>query len=71
MGSDRYTKCVLSIIAVALVALVIQGLMPKAEAQLGSGCGEPRVPCYVATSPDRALQVTGINGNPMKVNVVP
>ncbi|MCK8786642.1 hypothetical protein M0638_19895 [Roseomonas sp. NAR14] len=33
MQTDRYTKSVLTVIAAALVALVVQNAVPKAEAQ--------------------------------------
>ncbi len=48
---DRYTKTILTVIAAALVALVIQGLAPKAIAQYGmSACGDSRKPCYIELS---------------------
>lgn len=58
---DRYTKAVLTIIAAALVALVIQGMLPTANAQLGRGCGESTIEaCYVRTGDGLmdALKVT-------------
>jgi len=44
---DRYTRTVLTIIAVALVGLLAVQLTPVARAQ-GMGCGEPANPCYVS-----------------------
>lgn len=45
---DRYTKAVLTVIAVSLVALVGQNAMKSASAQ--QGCGESRFnACYVQT----------------------
>jgi hypothetical protein len=43
---DRYTKIVLTIIAVSLAGLMVSQMMPKAMAQ-GSGCGSRQDPCYV------------------------
>jgi hypothetical protein len=47
--TDRYTKAVLTVIAVALVAIVVQNGMRNASAQLGGGCGNFLEPCYVKT----------------------
>ena len=46
---DSYTKGVLTVIAGALVMLVIQNLTPNAKAQLSSGgCGLTEgTPCYL------------------------
>ena len=45
--TDRYTKSVLTIIAIALCALVAQNSIPRASAQ--SGCGQWMYnPCYVS-----------------------
>lgn len=46
---DRYTKFVLSLIAISLFGIFLQGLVPNALAQLGKGCGTVGDPCYVAT----------------------
>ena len=46
---DRYTKFVLSLIAISLVGIFLQGLVPNALAQLGENCGTVSNPCYVAT----------------------
>ncbi|MGV1757012.1 hypothetical protein [Rhizobium sp. A41-96] len=44
---DRYTKTVLTIIAVALAAIAIQNTITPAQA-VGGGCGtETYRPCYV------------------------
>jgi hypothetical protein len=43
---DRYTKVALTVIAFALVAIAVQGAVPKASAF--SGCGTSRLlPCYI------------------------
>jgi hypothetical protein len=47
---DRYTKIVLTVIAVALVAPVVQQGVGGAEAQFGLalGCdGSPNAPCFI------------------------
>ena len=46
---DRYTKVVLTVIAAALVGLVVQRAIPTASAQLGAGCGSSYDPCYIAS----------------------
>ena len=59
---DRYTKGVLTVIAGALVMLVIQNLTPNAKAQLPSsgGCGLTEgTPCYVATARAKPLEIIG------------
>ncbi|MGY5775156.1 hypothetical protein [Rhizobium sp. SG741] len=44
---DKYTKTVLTIIAVALAAIAIQNTITPAQA-VGGGCGlETYRPCYV------------------------
>jgi hypothetical protein len=44
---DKYTKAVLTVIAVALLLLVAENLMQRANAQ--SGCGTFQQPCVVTT----------------------
>ena len=44
---ERDTKGVLTVIAAALVALVVPQAMPRATAADGSGCGEEETPCFV------------------------
>ncbi|WP_342241984.1 hypothetical protein [Inquilinus sp. OTU3971] len=45
---DRYTKAILTVIAAALVALVVQQAVPDASAAVGSGCGlRSWESCYV------------------------
>lgn len=45
--TDRYTKTVLTIIGLALLALVFQNGFQRAGAQLGSCGGIADNPCYV------------------------
>jgi hypothetical protein len=47
MTIDRYTKVVLTVIAVALSVIAINGAIPKASA-LGEPCGGLGSPCYVS-----------------------
>lgn len=45
--TDRYTKIVLTVIAVALCVIAVQNAVPRARA-LGNGCGDSSSnPCYV------------------------
>lgn len=55
---DRYTKVVLTVIAVALSGICIGQLTPRAQAQ-GDGCGRNGNPCYV----------TNFGGLPLAVSV--
>jgi hypothetical protein len=64
---DRYTKIVLTVIAAALVALVLQNSFPGARAQMGSGCGSGHKPCYVETVPREPLYVTAGIDEPVYV----
>ena len=43
--NDRYTKAVLTVIAAALLAIVLENALPKAAAQ--GGCGSAAFPCVV------------------------
>ena len=48
--TDTYTKIVLTVIALALVAIVAQQAVPRANAQFGFelGCdGSPNSPCFI------------------------
>ena len=46
---DRYTKFVLSVIAVALCVLVVQNAMPLRTASAFTSCGSnPYSPCHVS-----------------------
>jgi hypothetical protein len=53
---DRYTKAVLTVIAVALSAIAFKSAFPPADAQ--SSCGSPAVPCYVQVIQNGPLLVT-------------
>jgi hypothetical protein len=45
--TDSYTKSVLTVIAVALVILVVQNGLLAASAQQNTGCGNAQQPCTV------------------------
>jgi hypothetical protein len=47
MQTDRYTKAVLTVIAVALCAIALQGSIRPASAIGGEGCGSTFNPCQV------------------------
>jgi len=53
---DRYTKTMLTIIAVALVGLLVARFTPPAHAQINAACGTELNPCYITTRDP--LQVT-------------
>lgn len=46
---DRYMKSVFTVIAASLAILAAGTIVPKAGAQIGSGCGSILTPCYIAT----------------------
>jgi len=77
---DRYTKIVLTVIAISLVALVIQNLSPAARAQISAGCGTssgkpcwitsaPSEPVYVQSDPRVGLYVSTIPSQPLEVRL--
>jgi hypothetical protein len=71
--TDIYTKSVLTVIAVSLAVLAIQGVLPTAaQAQLGSGCGAFYDPCTVEISGtvDVSGSVEVSNIFPLQVQVV-
>jgi uncharacterized protein (DUF779 family) len=46
--TDTYTKIILTVIAVCLVAIIVREASPIANAQFGLGCdGSPTAPCHV------------------------
>ena len=58
---DIYSKAVLTVIAAALVALVLQNSFPGARAQMGSACGQARNPCYVASDSREPVFVAALD----------
>jgi hypothetical protein len=71
---DRYTKFILTIIALALVVIASRLLVvsaPAGAADLGQGCGsDSRHPCYVAGwGPAGTIPVANSHDLPLKVLV--
>lgn len=64
---DRYTKIVLTIIAMSLVGLFTKDLLQPASAQI-SGCGSGGNPCYVQFD-IMAAPPCGTSRNPCHVTV--
>lgn len=58
---DRYTKIILTVIALALSAIALEGSVGRAQAQ-AEGCGSAYNPCYV--------QPGGMGTVPMPVYIV-
>jgi len=55
MKPDRYTKAVLTVIALALVSLAINQAMPKAKAFGENNCGLNYSPCHIVIDNFRDL----------------
>ena len=68
---DRYTKSILTVIAVSLMALVMQNFSPMARAQSGESCGTGRNPCYVTSLPKLPVYVQVNPKEPLYVATVP
>lgn len=65
---DRYTKAVLTCIALVLTVLAAQNLFRAASAETSGRCGDaPSRPCWVAVDPKHVLSVTTDPQNPMWV----
>jgi len=54
---DRYTKIVLTVIAVSLVAVLVQNQLKPAHAFSDGSCGSSIDPCYVTIGYGRSLNV--------------
>lgn len=70
-ATDRYTKIVLTVIAVALVTIAVQNLLPTAQAQAPACGSAPQVPCWVANSAKDPLFVSAPRGFPVYVSNLP
>jgi hypothetical protein len=71
MATDRYTKSVLTVIAVALAVIALQNLIPTARAQVDR-CGDATSnPCYVAASQSSPLYVQADPNNAFYVATKP
>jgi len=57
---DRYTKAVLTVIAVSLAGICLENAATQAHAQ-GMGCGSSSTPCYV----------TNFGAIPLTIKVAP
>ena len=56
---DRYTKFILTLIAVGLLGIAAEGLTPRAYAQTPEEpCGGPANPCHITNEGGAALTVT-------------
>lgn len=59
---DRYTKIVLTVIAVALSAIAVQGTIRPAFAAFGEACGQSSIsPCFVDNVSQHGLPVYVMN----------
>jgi hypothetical protein len=70
--TDRYTKCILTVIAVTLIVSVVQNSLPKADAAIPQGCGgAPSEDCYVVASPNRPVYVQSNPNSGIYVATIP
>lgn len=67
---DRYTKAVLTVIATALSALVIQNSLGNANAQ-SAQCGTSKDPCFVRSLPSYPVYVATDGKLPLYVANIP
>jgi hypothetical protein len=61
---DRYTKVVLTVIALALTVIAVRDVVGPVSAQLDEPCGRIDRPCYIVA--DRPVKVTN-DGHPLYV----
>ena len=62
MTADRYTKTVLTVIAMALTTIAIQNFVPSARAQSQSCGADSNTPCYVRTGGDGYVSIMNSYG---------
>lgn len=56
---DRYTKVMLTVIALALIGILVQNTITPAIA-IGDGCGARYDPCHIKVT-NRSINVRGLN----------
>ena len=66
---DIYSKIVLTVIAVALAGIAIQGFTKPAVGQLGV-CGSSFDPCYVTTTRGKPVAVTNDTASGLPVYIM-
>ncbi len=64
---DRYTRIVLTIIASALSAIVLQNFVQVAPAQNSYTCGSGSNPCWVQSAPSHPVYVASKPSEPLVV----
>ena len=72
MPTDRYTKFVLTIIAISLTVISLRPLLsPSPAGAQTKGCGlDPQSPCYIAGwGPQGTVPISNIGRFPLKVVV--
>lgn len=72
MPTDRYTKLILTIIAISLAVIALRPLFsPSPAGAQMSGCGlDPQSPCYIAGwGPQGTVPIANIGRFPLKVVV--
>jgi hypothetical protein len=70
-AADRYTKIVLTVIAIALVTIAVQNLLPMAQAQAPACGSAPQVPCWIANSQKEPLFASAPRNFPAYVSNFP
>jgi hypothetical protein len=64
MTTDRYTKTVLTVIAIALSVIALRMSFSDSARAMGDGCGDRINPCYIeyrALAPSTGLRVEVTN----------